>query len=192
VTTNPGHGLYCDLIDRSKAGALAERLMAAGHVQRVGDPQPCRRRRSPTNPMSYHKRLGLAATTTALVAAGPQALRAYGGLDAADRHGALRHRPCTWNISGSPNCSAGSPGGLRPRPSGYPVGPAPRRAWAAASPFLLPPVDARHSSARGPTQGLVTVNKPALPEWLKQPGVAQPSRVGDSRLSLVFTRQGER
>src|SRR2546425_10614426 len=28
VTTNPGHGLYCDFIDTSKARAMAERLMA--------------------------------------------------------------------------------------------------------------------------------------------------------------------
>jgi glycogen debranching enzyme len=62
------------------------------------------------------------------------------------------------------------------------------QAWAAASPFLL--LQSMLGISARADQGLVTVNKPALPEWLNSLEWRN-LRVGDSRLSLVFTRQGE-
>jgi glycogen debranching enzyme len=71
-------------------------------------------------------------------------------------------------------------------PVRYPVACSPQ-AWAAGSPFLL--LQSMLGISARADQGLITVNKPALPEWLNSLEWRN-LRVGDSRLSLLFTRQG--
>jgi glycogen debranching enzyme len=69
----------------------------------------------------------------------------------------------------------------------YPVACSPQ-AWAAGAPFLM--LQAMLGvSARG-DEGLLTVNQPQLPPWLNTVELRN-LRVGDSRLSLVFRREGE-
>jgi glycogen debranching enzyme len=182
VTTNPGHGLYCDFIDPSKASAMAERLMAPDMFSGWGI-RTMSKEAVAYNPMSYHNG-SVWPHDNALVAAG---LKRYGydesllqittGLFDAAMHmeyfrlpelfcGFTRRTPAT--------------------PVRYPVACSPQ-AWAAGSPFLL--LQSMLGISARADQGLVTVNKPVLPEWLNSLEWRN-LRVGDARLSLLFTRQG--
>jgi glycogen debranching enzyme len=183
VTTNPAHGLYCDFIDKSKARAMAGRLMAPDMFSGWGI-RTMSKEAVAYNPMSYHNG-SVWPHDNAIVAAG---LKRYGydrstvrvttGLFDAAMHmeyfrlpelfcGFTRRAPAT--------------------PVRYPVACSPQ-AWAAASPFLL--LQSMLGISARADQGVITVNKPALPEWLNRVEWRN-LRVGDSRLSLVFTRQGE-
>ena len=48
ITSNPAHGLYCGIVDPDKAGPMARRLLAPGHVLRLGGPHAEPSRPPPT------------------------------------------------------------------------------------------------------------------------------------------------
>jgi glycogen debranching enzyme len=72
-------------------------------------------------------------------------------------------------------------------PVAYPVACSPQ-AWAAASPFIL--LQAMLGISARAHENTLTVNKPALPNWLNTVEL-KGLRVGASVLSLMFTREGE-
>ncbi|MEA2588402.1 MAG: hypothetical protein QOH66_1329 [Actinomycetota bacterium] len=183
VTTNPGHGLYCDFIDKSKAGPLAERLMAPDMFSGWGI-RTMSKKEVAYNPMSYHNG-SVWPHDNALVAAG---LKRY-GYDRSTLRVAtgLFDTALHMEYFRLPELFCGFTRRAPATPVRYPVACSPQ-AWAAASPFLL--LQSMLGISARADRGLVTVNKPALPEWLNSLEWRN-LRVGDSRLSLVFTRQGE-
>jgi glycogen debranching enzyme len=72
-------------------------------------------------------------------------------------------------------------------PVGYPVACSPQ-AWAAGSPFIL--LQAMLGISARADENMLTINKPMLPPWLERVELSN-LRVGNARLSLVFTREGE-
>ncbi len=73
------------------------------------------------------------------------------------------------------------------RPVSYPVACSPQ-AWAAGSVFLM--LQAMLGISSRADRNVLTVNQPHLPTWLNQVELRN-LRVGDSKLSLVFRREGE-
>jgi glycogen debranching enzyme len=72
-------------------------------------------------------------------------------------------------------------------PVNYPVACSPQ-AWAAASPFIL--LQAMLGISARAHENMLTINKPSLPGWLNSVEMKN-LRVGNSKLSLMFTREGE-
>jgi glycogen debranching enzyme len=73
------------------------------------------------------------------------------------------------------------------RPVSYPVACSPQ-AWASGSPFLM--LQAMLGISARAHENLLTVNEPHLPPWLHTVELRN-LRVGDSRISLVFRREGD-
>ena len=73
VTSNPGHCLYCGIVAPDKAAAVAERLMAGGHVLRLGGTDAVEWL-SGVQPDELSQRLGVAARQRDH-RGGPEALR---------------------------------------------------------------------------------------------------------------------
>jgi len=136
------------------------------------------------NPMSYHNG-SVWPHDNAIIAAG---LKRY-------NHGRSTLRVATALVDAAmqmeyyrlPELFCGFTRRASSSPVAYPVACSPQ-AWAAASPFIL--LQAMLGISARADQGLLTVNKPALPLWLNSVELRN-LRVGDSRLSLVFSRQGE-
>jgi glycogen debranching enzyme len=182
VTTNPAHGLYCDLIDRSKAKAMAQRLMAPDMFSGWGI-RTMSKQAVAYNPMSYHNG-SVWPHDNAIVAAG---LKRYGYGESTLRiTTALFEAAMHMEYFRLPELFCGFTRRSPATPVRYPVACSPQ-AWAAASPFLL--LQSMLGISARADQGLLTVNKPDLPDWLNRVEWRN-LRVGDCRLSLVFTRQG--
>ena len=183
VTSNPAHGLYCDLIEPGKADAMASRLLApdmfSGWSIRTMSKQAVA-----YNPMSYHNG-SVWPHDNAIIAAG---LKRYGYDRSTLRVAtALVDAAMQMEYYRLPELFCGFTRRASSSPVAYPVACSPQ-AWAAASPFIL--LQAMLGISARADQGLLTVNKPALPLWLNSVELRN-LRVGDSRLSLVFSRQGE-
>jgi len=73
------------------------------------------------------------------------------------------------------------------RPVAYPVACSPQ-AWAAGSVFIL--LQAMLGISARAHENRLTINLPALPGWLETAEI-RDMRVGDSRISLLFTREGD-
>jgi glycogen debranching enzyme len=73
------------------------------------------------------------------------------------------------------------------RPVAYPVACSPQ-AWAAGAPFLL--LQAMLGISADAPANTINVNKPHLPGWLNTVEL-HDLKVGTSRVSVVFQRQGE-
>ena len=89
LMSNPGHGLYCGIVDEDKALPLAKRLLAPDMFSGWGV-RTMSRSAAAYNPMSYHNG-SVWPHDNALIAAGPQALRVRPG-DQPGRDGAVRRR----------------------------------------------------------------------------------------------------
>ena len=137
------------------------------------------------NPMSYHNG-SVWPHDNALIAAG---LKRYGFAegDHAAGHGDASTRRSTPTTCGCPELFCGFTRRTPNRPVGYPVACSPQ-AWAAGSPFLL--LQAMLGVSARAHENLLTVNKPRLPPWLNHVELRN-LRVGDSRISIVFRREGE-
>ena len=133
VTSNPGHCLYCGIVEPNKASAVAERLMARGHVLRLGGADAVERL-SCVQPDELSQRLGVAARQRDH-RRGPEALRPR-RRRAADRRRAVRCRNRAPATSGFPSSTAASIAPSAAAIVAYPVACIPQ-AWAAAAPFLL-------------------------------------------------------
>jgi glycogen debranching enzyme len=182
VTSNPGHCLYCGIVDPDKAGAVAERLMAPDMfcgwgVRTLSSECPA------FNPMSYHNG-SVWPHDNAIIAAG---LKRYGHGGAAMRiAGALFDVSTGARDSRLPELYCGFDRSERPAVVAYPVACIPQ-AWAAAAPFLI--LQAMLGiSADAPAHAL-RIERPMLPEWLGQIRL-DGLRIGDASVTLAFERDG--
>jgi glycogen debranching enzyme len=183
VMSNPGHGLYCDIIDEEKAVALAKRLLAPDMFSGWGI-RTMSKAAAAYNPMSYHNG-SVWPHDNALIAAG---LKRYGFARSTNRVAtALFDAAIQADYLRLPELFCGFTRRTPNRPVSYPVACSPQ-AWAAGSPFLM--LQALLGISARAHENLLTVNKPHLPTWLNTVEVRNLA-VGDSRISLVFRREGE-
>ncbi len=181
VASNPGHALYCGIVEPGKAAALAERLMAPDMFSGWGIRTLSKQSRA-YNPMSYHNG-SVWPHDNAIIAAG---LKRYGFADAT-----LKIATALFDVAAHARdfrlaelyC-----GFDRAAPAadivGYPVACMPQ-AWAAAAPFMLLQA-ILGVSADAPSRTLSVID-PRLPDWLGRVNLVE-LRVGDSGVDLNFTR----
>ena len=178
ITSNPGHCLYCGIVDDDKAPLVAERLMAADMfsgwgIRTLSSGSPA------YNPMSYHngsvwphdnaiaaaglKRYGFNVATTRI---------ATGLFDVASgtRDFRLPELLCGFQRDGSRAIVA------------YPVACIPQ-AWAATAPFML--VQALLGISAHAPENRLTVDRPRLPDWLGSVEI-RDLRIGQSTVGLGF------
>ncbi len=183
VVSNPGHGLYCDILDPDKAEKVARRLLQPDMFSGWGI-RTMSKTAAAYNPMSYHNG-SVWPHDNALIAAG---LKRYGFVKATNRVAtALFDAAIHADYMRLPELFCGFTRRTPNRPVGYPVACSPQ-AWAAGSPFLL--LQAMLGISAMAHQNVLTVNKPHLPPWLNQVELRN-LRVGDSTISMVFRRDGE-
>jgi glycogen debranching enzyme len=183
VMSNPGHGLYCGIVDEDKAALLAKRLLAPDMFSGWGI-RTMSKSAAAYNPMSYHNG-SVWPHDNALIAAG---LKRYGFARSTNRVAtALFDAAIQADYLRLPELFCGFTRRTPNRPVSYPVACSPQ-AWAAGSPFLM--LQAMLGISARAHENLLTVNKPHLPTWLNTVEVRNLS-VGPSRISLVFRREGE-
>jgi glycogen debranching enzyme len=183
VTSNPGHCLYCGIVDEDKAVALAKRLLAPDMFSGWGV-RTMSKSAVAYNPMSYHNG-SVWPHDNALIAAG---LKRYGFVRATNRVAtALFDAAITADYMRLPELFCGFTRRTPNRPVSYPIACSPQ-AWAAGSPFLM--LQAMLGISAQANRNLLTVNKPQLPTWLNTVEVRDLA-VGTSRISLLFQREGE-
>ncbi len=183
VMSNPGHGLYCDLVDSDKAQALAKRLLAPDMFSGWGI-RTMSKAAAAYNPMSYHNG-SVWPHDNALIAAG---LKRYKFVRSTNRVAtALFDAAIQADYLRLPELFCGFTRRSPNRPVSYPIACSPQ-AWASGAPFLM--LQAMLGISSRAHQNLLTVNEPHLPAWLNTVELRN-LRVGDSRLSLVFRREGE-
>ena len=183
VMSNPGHGLYCDILDPEHASALAKRLLAPDMFSGWGI-RTMSKAAAAYNPMSYHNG-SVWPHDNALIAAG---LKRYGFARSTNRVAtALLDAAIQADYLRLPELFCGFTRRTPNRPVSYPVACSPQ-AWAAGAPFLM--LQAILGISALAHENLLTVNKPHLPTWLNTVEVRNLA-VGDSRISLVFRREGE-
>ncbi|MEA2214712.1 MAG: hypothetical protein QOK19_273 [Solirubrobacteraceae bacterium] len=180
VTSNPGHCLYCGIVDADKAASLASRLTAPDMfsgwgIRTLSSDSPA------YNPMSYHNG-SVWPHDNAIIAAG---LKRYGfaeetlriatgifDIAAHSRDFRLAELYCGFQRSGTSEIV------------GYPVACMPQ-AWAAAAPFML--LQAMLGiTAHAPARRLDVI-QPRLPPWIERAELRR-LLVGDAEVSLAFTR----
>jgi glycogen debranching enzyme len=183
VMSNPGHGLYCGIVDEDKATFLSKRLLAPDMFSGWGI-RTLSKAAAAYNPMSYHNG-SVWPHDNALIAAG---LKRYGFIRSTNRVAtALFDAAVHADYLRLPELFCGFTRRTPNRPVSYPVACSPQ-AWAAGSPFLM--LQAMLGLSARAHENLLTVNKPHLPTWLNTVEVRN-LLVGGSRISLVFRREGE-
>jgi glycogen debranching enzyme len=183
ITSNPGHALYCGIVDDEKAVPLAKRLLSPDMFSGWGI-RSMSKAAAAYNPMSYHNG-SVWPHDNALIAAG---LKRYGMARSTNRVAtALFDAAVNADYMRLPELFCGFTRRTPNRPVSYPVACSPQ-AWAAGSPFLM--LQAMLGISARAHQNLLTVNLPHLPTWLNTVEVRNLA-VGDSRISVVFRREGE-
>ncbi|HET7237197.1 MAG TPA: amylo-alpha-1,6-glucosidase [Actinomycetota bacterium] len=182
VMSNPGHGLYCGIVDEDKAVLLAKRLLAPDMFSGWGV-RTMSKDAAAYNPMSYHNG-SVWPHDNALIAAG---MKRYGFARSANRLAtALFDAAVSADYFRLPELFCGFTRRTPNRPVSYPIACSPQ-AWAAGSPFLM--LQAMLGLSARAHENLLTVNHPQLPTWLNSVEVRNLA-IGDSRISLVFRREG--
>jgi glycogen debranching enzyme len=183
VTSNPGHCLYCGIVDPGKAAAVIERLTAPDMfcgwgVRTLSSQCPA------FNPMSYHNG-SVWPHDNAIIAAG---MKRYGHDEEVTRiAGAMFEVATGARDFRLPELYCGFDRSERASVVAYPVACIPQ-AWAAAAPLLL--VQAMLGiSADAPGRSL-HIERPMLPGWLRRIRI-KGLRVGDASATLSFEREGE-
>jgi glycogen debranching enzyme len=183
VMSNPGHGLYCGIVDEDKAITLAKRLLAPDMFSGWGI-RTMSKAAAAYNPMSYHNG-SVWPHDNALIAAG---LKRYGFARSTNRVAtAIFDAAIHADYLRLPELFCGFTRRTPNRPVSYPVACSPQ-AWAAGSPYLM--LQAILGISAHAHENLLTVNMPHLPTWLNTVEV-RDLVVGDCRISLVFRREGE-
>jgi glycogen debranching enzyme len=183
VMSNPGHALYCGILDDDKAALVAKRLLAPDMFSGWGI-RTMSKSAAAYNPMSYHNG-SVWPHDNALIAAG---LKRYGFVRSTNRVAtALFDAAIQADYLRLPELFCGFTRRTPNRPVSYPVACSPQ-AWAAGSPFLM--LQAMLGISARAHENLLTVNKPHLPTWLNTVEVRNLS-IGASRISLVFRREAE-
>jgi glycogen debranching enzyme len=180
VTSNPGHCLYCDIVDRDKAAAVAERLMAEDMFSGWGIRTLAASSRA-YNPMSYHNG-SVWPHDNAIIAAG---LKRYGYEDAAVKIATaifdIAARSRDYRLA---ELYCGFERRAGSEVVGYPVACMPQ-AWAAAAPFML--MQAMLGLTTHAPSKTLAVIRPKLPGWLGRVELRN-LRVGDATVGLAFTQ----
>jgi glycogen debranching enzyme len=183
VTSNPGHGLYCGIVDDDKALPLAKRLLSPDMFSGWGI-RTMSKAAAAYNPMSYHNG-SVWPHDNALIAAG---LKRYGFARSTNRVAtALFDAAVQADYLRLPELFCGFTRRTPNRPVSYPIACSPQ-AWAAGSPYLM--LQAILGISARAHENLLTVNLPHLPTWLNTVEVRNLT-VGTSRISIVFRREGE-
>jgi len=183
VTSNPAHGLYCDIIDDERAEDLARRLLQPDMFSGWGI-RTMSKSAAGYNPMSYHNG-SVWPHDNAFIAAG---LKRYGFSRAANRVAtAIFDTAIAADYMRLPELYCGFTRRTPNRPVGYPVACSPQ-AWAGGSPFLL--LQAMLGVSAMAHSNVLTINRPHLPPWLNEVELRN-LRVGQSTISIVFRREGE-
>ena len=183
ISSNPAHGLYCGIIDPDKAGPMARRLLAPDMFSGWGV-RTLSKSAAAYNPMSYHNG-SIWPHDNAIIGAG---LKRYGFAKATNRLAtAMFEMAVTVDDMRLPELFCGFTRRSPNRPVAYPVACSPQ-AWAAGAPFLL--LQAMLGISADAPANTINVNKPLLPGWLNTVEL-HDLRVGESRVSIVFQRQGE-
>ena len=183
VMSNPGHALYCDIMDPDKARATAKRLLAPDMFSGWGI-RTMSKSAAAYNPMSYHNG-SVWPHDNALIAAG---LKRYGFVRSTNRVAtALFDAAIHADYLRLPELFCGFTRRSPNRPVSYPVACSPQ-AWAAGAPFLM--LQSMLGISARAERGLLTVNEPHLPAWLHTVELRN-LRVGTSRITLLFRREGE-
>jgi glycogen debranching enzyme len=183
VTSNPGHGLYCGIVDREKAAPLAKRLLSPDMFSGWGI-RTMSKAAAAYNPMSYHNG-SVWPHDNALIAAG---LKRYGFARSTNRVAtALFDAAVQADYLRLPELFCGFTRRTPNRPVSYPIACSPQ-AWAAGSPYLM--IQAILGISARAHENLLTINLPQLPTWLNSVEIRNLA-VGDSRIGVVFRREGE-
>ncbi|HEX2029962.1 MAG TPA: amylo-alpha-1,6-glucosidase [Actinomycetota bacterium] len=181
--SNPGHGLYCDIIDPEKADGVAARLFQPDMFSGWGI-RTMSKSAAAYNPMSYHNGT-VWPHDNALIAAG---LKRYGFVGPTNRVAtAMFDVAAHADYLRLPELFCGFARRTPSPPVEYPLACSPQ-AWAAGAPFLL--LQAMLGVSAVAADNLLTVNEPSLPPWLNRVEI-RDLRVGESSLSLEFRRQGQ-
>jgi glycogen debranching enzyme len=183
VVSNPGHGLYCDVVDVDKATPMARRLLAPDMFSGWGI-RTMSKSAAAYNPMSYHNG-SVWPHDNAFIAAG---LKRYGFVKETNRVATAMFDAAIYaDYMRLPELFCGFTRRSPNRPVSYPVACSPQ-AWAAGAPFLI--LQAMLGISARAHENLLTVNKPHLPPWLNTVEL-RGLRVGESRITLVFRREGD-
>jgi glycogen debranching enzyme len=183
ITSNPGHALYCGIVDDDKAQPLAKRLLSPDMFSGWGI-RTMSKSAAAYNPMSYHNG-SVWPHDNALIAAG---LKRYKFARSTNRDAtALFDAAVQADYLRLPELFCGFTRRTPNRPVSYPIACSPQ-AWAAGSPYLM--LQAMLGISARAHENLLTVNLPHLPTWLNTVEVRNLA-VGESRISLVFRREGE-
>ena len=183
MMSNPGHGLFCRIVDDDKAPALVRRLFAPDMFSGWGI-RTMGKASVAYNPMSYHNG-SVWPHDNAIIADG---MKRYGFARSTNRIAtALFDVAMQADLLRLPELFCGFTRRTPNRPVRYPVACSPQ-AWAASSPFLL--LQAMLGIDAHAERGVLAVHRPSLPTWLNRVEV-RDLRVADSRVSLVFRREGE-
>ncbi len=183
IVSNPGHGLYCGILEPRRADAVARRLFEPDMFSGWGI-RTMSKEAAGYNPMSYHNGT-VWPHDNALIAAG---LKRYGFLDATNRIATAMFEAAQYaDYMRLPELFCGFTRRAPSPPVQYPVACSPQ-GWAAGTPFLL--LQGMLGISAAAHENVLTVNRPHLPPWLNEVEIRN-LRVGDSALSLVFRREGE-
>src|SRR5438477_573765 len=183
VVSNPGYGLYCDIVDPELAAQMARRLLAPDMFSGWGI-RTMSKSAAAYNPMSYHNG-SVWPHDNAFIAAG---LKRYGFIKETNRVAtAMFDAAIQADYMRLPELFCGFTRRSPNRPVSYPVACSPQ-AWAAGAPFLV--LQGMLGISARAHENLLTVNKPHLPPWLNNVEL-RGLRVGTSTLSLVFRREGD-
>jgi glycogen debranching enzyme len=182
VTSNPGHCLYCGIVDDDKADSLAVRLMADDMFSGWGI-RTLSAKSPAYNPMSYHNG-SVWPHDNAIIAAG---LKRYGYRDAALRIATgvfeIASRSRDFRLA---ELYCGFERTVHSEIVDYPVACAPQ-AWAAAAPFML--LQAMLGLTAHAQSETLSVIQPKLPSWLGRAEL-HGLRIGGATVSLGFTQSG--
>lgn len=184
IASNPGHCLYCGLIEPSKAAAVVERLTAPDMfsgwgIRTLSSESPA------YNPMSYHNG-SVWPHDTAIVAAG---FKRYGFHEETNLVAtALFDAAAVARDRRLPELYCGFDREVGVPYVNYPVACSPQ-AWASAVPFMM--LQSMLGISARAHENVLTVNHPTLPDWLKRVELTGV-KIADSTLSLNFQRDRER
>ena len=184
ITSNPGHCLFCDIVDEEKVRYLVLRLTSADMASGWGV-RTVSSRSAKYNPMSYHNG-SIWPHDNSLFVAG---MRRYGyHWEAEEITTQLFQASLFFPYSRFPElfCGFTRDRTAQSAPAEYPVSSSPQ-AWAAGSAILL------FQSMLGiqvdaPSNRLYLT--PKLPPWLNYASVRN-LRIGQRTIDLYFERRGE-
>ncbi|MFC1978829.1 glycogen debranching N-terminal domain-containing protein [Chloroflexota bacterium] len=184
ISSNPGHGLYCGIIDDEKSRYVANRLtgrdIACGWgIRNVSS------RESKFNPMSY-RHGSIWPYDNALIVAG---MKRYGYYWEAEQvTSQIFHASSYFKYSRLPQLFCGFSQDIEGHtsPSEYPVSCSPQ-AWSAGSTILL--FQSMLGLSVDASQKRIYLN-PMLPSWLKNATVKN-LKIGKDTVDLHFERRGE-